>query len=245
MEKGYETKRQRLEADYWLFRARRDLILRLIQKIGAPAHNRVLDVGCGGGYLIKLLEKKGFRRVWGIDISDRAVFLCQKRGIKNVFVGDGIKTKFKEKMFDFVIADNVLEHIEDEGAALNEWRRILKENGRLIVLVPAFQGLWSPHDEICHHYRRYSQSVVIKALEKAFFEVERSSCWNLSLFFPASLVKIWQRFFPNKKRDQLYELSPFINGVLAGLLKLENWLLMRISFPLGLSVFGIAKKIKE
>ncbi len=236
MEKAYELKRHRLEADYWLFKARREIIFRLIQKIEGKPHPRILDVGCGGGGLIKFLERKEFKKIFGIDISGRAVERCKKRGIKDVFVEDGAETKFDDKMFNIIIADNVLEHIKDENAALNEWNRILKKNGRLIVFVPAFSFLWSQHDERCHHYRRYSQSALIKTLEKANFEVERSSYWNFSLFFPISLVKISQQ------RDQLYELNPVVNRLLIQLLKFENWLLGRLNFPVGVSVFGVARK---
>lgn len=236
MEKAYERKRHRLEENYWLFRARREIIFKLIKKINAKSHSAILDVGCGGGHLIKFLERKGFKKISGIDISNRAVERCKKRGIKDVFVEDGAETKFDDKMFDIIIADNVLEHIKDENVALNEWNRILKKNGRLIVFVPAFSFLWSQHDERCHHYRRYSKSALIKALEKANFEVERSSYWNFSLFFPISLVKISQQ------RDQLYELNPVVNRLLIQLLKFENWLLGRLNFPVGVSVFGVARK---
>lgn len=243
MEKAYESKRHRLEANYWLFKAKRDIVSKLVQALNDKTDSRILDVGCAGGYLMRFLEKMGFGEISGIDISDSAVAICKKKGVKNVMTADCTKTSFKNSMFDIVTAIDILEHVKDEKAALNEWRRILKKNGRLIVFAPAFTFLWSQHDEICHHYRRYSRSTLINTLKKVNFTIERSSYWNFSLFFPASLIKIFQRIFlKNHKSDQLYELNPLVNKLLIYLLKFENLLLKRLDFPVGLSVFVIARK---
>jgi len=245
MEKTYESKRHRLEENYWLFKARRDIILKIIQKTGGKPDSKILDVGCAGGHLIKFLKENGFRETHGIDISNEAISLCKKRGLKNVSIKDCLETKFKRNTFDIITADNVLEHLEDDERALNEWNRILKKDGTLIILVPAFNFLWSQHDEVCHHYRRYSKASLIKLLRKTHFKVDKSSYWNLSLFFPASLVRVFQRVFSKGKKqkdDQLYELNPLVNKTLFYLLKLENWLVMRLNFPVGISVFGVARK---
>lgn len=243
MEKAYELKRHKLEANYWLFNARRDIVFKLIQKMDNKPDFKILDVGCGGGYLMRFLEKRGFKEIHGIDISDSAIAICKKNGTKNVIVADCIKTRFEDNAFDIITAVDILEHVKNEKAALNEWKRILKKNGRLIIFVPAFNFLWSQHDEICHHYRRYSQSSLINTLKKGNFTVERSSYWNFSLFFPASLVRVFQRIFlKNHKSDQLYELNPFTNKLFIYLLKFENLLLKGLNFSIGLSVFAIARK---
>lgn len=236
MDKSYESKRHRLEEDYWLFRARRDIIFRVIQKVGGGLESRILDVGCAGGHLIKFLGESGFKEVYGIDISREAINLCKERGLKKVSVGDCLETKYKDSTFDIVTADNVLEHLADDQKALNEWHRILKTSGVLIVLAPAFKFLWSHHDETCHHYRRYSKQSLTKLLGKSGFEVERSSYWNLTSFFPKILLK------GSQKPDQLYKLNPLMNKTLTHLLKLENQFLMRLTFPIGASILAVAKK---
>ena len=137
--------------------------------------------------------------------------------------------------------------LKDDSFALREWKRILKKNGRLIITVPAFKFLWSSHDEICHHYRRYSKSTMIQVLKGVGFSIDRISFWNFSLFFPVYLIRVLQRCFPGDKKehgDQLYELNPVINNALFQLLRLENRLLNVINFPIGISICAIASKPK-
>jgi SAM-dependent methyltransferase len=158
---------------------------------------------------------------------------------------DGSKPAFGDGQFDIVIASDVLEHIEDEQKALKEWNRILKPAGKLIVFVPAFKILWSKHDEANHHYRRYSKLDLIRVLEKAQFEIDRSSYWNFILFFPTSLVRLVQRIvskYGQKSGDQLVELNRVANKILVYLVKTENILLKVLNFPVGISVFATASK---
>jgi methionine biosynthesis protein MetW len=245
MDKTYELKRHRLEMDYWLFKARRDLIFQIIQRIDENINSRILDVGCAGGHLIKYLKERGIEDIYGVDISRQAMATCMARGIKSVLANDCLETSFQDNVFDIIIADNVLEHIETDGEALKEWNRILKNMGRLIITVPAFNSLWSGHDEICHHYRRYSKSALVQLLRSADFTVDSISFWNFTLFFPVYLMRVLQRWFSRDKAepgDQLYELNPFINNLLFQLLRLENRILSWINFPVGISICAVARK---
>jgi len=245
MDPTYEYKRRRLEAGYWLFRARRELLVTLIRRTGGSPDSKILDAGCGGGLLISLLRKKGYKDIFGIDLSKMMVGLCRERGIINVSRQDCTETTFDDNFFDVIIAADVLEHLEDDAVALREWKRILKNNGRLIITVPAFDFLWSHHDEICHHYRRYSKPDLISALSAANYSVGRVSFWNCSLFFPLALMRIFQKIFLRGKAgqsDQLYELNPFINNLLFQLLRLENRIINWINFPVGISICAVAQK---
>ncbi|MDP8213561.1 MAG: class I SAM-dependent methyltransferase, partial [Candidatus Euphemobacter frigidus] len=78
MDPTYEYKRRRLEAGYWLFRARRELLVTLIRRTGGSPDSKILDAGCGGGLLISLLRKKGYKDIFGIDLSKMMVGLCRE-----------------------------------------------------------------------------------------------------------------------------------------------------------------------
>ena len=149
-------------------------------------------------------------------------------------------TNFKENTFDFIIASDILEHIKEDSKAIQEYKRILNKGGKLIVFVPAFQFLWSEHDEICHHFRRYKRQE-LKDLISKNFEIKRISFWNFTLFPIISLVKIIYSLI-NKKSDQLYKTNKFSNTILYYLLKIENQILKKINFPFGISLFCIAEK---
>jgi SAM-dependent methyltransferase len=243
MDEAYELKYHVQEEKHWWFESRRNIIINLLKK--TDRNSTILEIGCSGGQLIQALNRRGFKNVQGIDISQQAIDLCRQKDIHDVFVMDGSKPAFGDGQFDIVIASDVLEHIEDEQKALKEWNRILKPAGKLIVFVPAFKILWSKHDEANHHYRRYSKLDLIRVLEKAQFEIDRSSYWNFILFFPTSLVRLVQRIvskYGQKSGDQLVELNRVANKVLVYLVKTENILLKVLNFPVGISVFATASK---
>ena len=247
MEHFYASKYHELEGSYWLFKGRRDMIFRLIKDYDRNVE--ILDAGCSGGALIGFLMDRGFKNIEGVEIDKNAVKICRQKGINNVRIADAEKTGFKDQKFDVIIASDILEHIKDEYKALSEWYRILKPNGKLFIFVPAFKFLWSEHDEINHHYRRYCKSGLCRVLTESGFIIERSSYWNFSLFFPLSLVRLFQKFFlygSRKSGDQLYEVGLFLNKALEYLLKFENMILsLGINLAVGISVFAIAKKYEK
>lgn len=176
-------------------------------------------------------------------MSANAIAGCKKRGLKEVFVMDGAKTNFRDAQFDLIIASDILEHIEDDGAALKEWYRILKKGGTMIIFVPAFSFLWSNHDVQNHHYRRYTRAVFLKSLKEANFDIQRQSYWNFFLFSPVFFMRMMQKFLKkNATKDHLYKLNPLINRLLEVLLSCENWFLRFGNFPMGISIFAVCRK---
>jgi len=241
MKKKYEIKYHILEENYWWFVGRRDFILKLLEY--QNRNSQLLDIGCAGGSLIKALGKRGFSNISGIDISEKAIKLCKKRGAMSVAVMEGTKLAFSDGAFDIVVASDILEHMENDLRALKEWKRVLKPSGKLIAFVPAFNALWSSHDDINLHYRRYSLSELRRLLKSAGFEIERGSYWNFIVFFPFFLLTIWRKLYNKKKPDDnLYNFNAKVNASLLRLLKFENWLLRFFNFPVGISAFVIAKK---
>ncbi len=244
MELSYASKYHRLEEDHWWFSARRDMIYKLIKNYHRDSE--ILEIGCSGGPLIKFLKGQGFNNIQGIDINEAAIEICKQKGINNVRVADARKTGFKDQQFDIVIASDVLEHIKDEAEAASEWRRILKPGGKLFIFVPAFKFLWSKHDEVNCHYRRYTKSALINVLGGYGFKINRSSYWNICLFLPVAIIRILQRVFAMKTRktgDQLQETNPVINKIFGYLLRFENKLLASgINYPFGISVFAVAER---
>ncbi|NWF75839.1 MAG: class I SAM-dependent methyltransferase [Nitrospirae bacterium] len=241
----YASKYHGLEENYWWFIGRRDIIIHLIMK--ARKDIEILEVGCSGGPLMLSLKRHGFVNVNGIDISKEAIDLCKNKGLNEVLVSDAENTGLKNQLFDLIIASDILEHLRDDEKALIEWHRILKPHGKLLIFVPAFNFLWSKHDEVNHHFRRYSSFRLKKILSKACFEIERISYWNFLLFIPTSIIRLSQRLlFNNSKKngDQLFQVNTFINKFLEIMIKFENRLLSAgINFPFGVSLFVLAKKV--
>jgi SAM-dependent methyltransferase len=245
MDNAYVSVYHALEDTHWWFTGRRDMIWRYLKDLARDIS--ILEVGCSGGALIGLLEREGFSRVSGIDINERSIERCKSLGRKDVRIADGRATGFSNEQFDVVIASDVLEHIEEPILGLNEWLRILKPKGLAIVFVPAFQFLWSRHDEVNRHYRRYTKQEIVTLLEQAGFCIERATYWNFCLFFPALLVRMIRRVFSRqhgeKEGGDLTASGKIVNKIFEGILKFENSVLASgLNFSLGLSLFAIARK---
>ena len=241
MQADFEKQYHELEATHWWFVSRRTLFLSFLQRFSAGS--QVLDIGCSSGLMLQALQKRGFQAT-GVDISQEAIQLCHKKGLKASCM-DAVALSFPDQSFDCVLASDVLEHIENDKAALAEWFRILKPGGTLILGVPAFMFLYSEHDVYNQHKRRYTLGQVQACLQDQGFSVMKLTYWNFILFFPIAFVRFCSRFSFFRSTSSSYQLKqsyPVINGVFKAMLWLENRWLKKGSLPVGVSVIALAKK---
>ena len=166
MKKDYEAQYHLLEEDHYWFRGRRHVVHELVLKANRDPECRILEIGCSGGPLIQQLHGDGYRHVTGIDISAEGIEQCRRRGLADTHVMDAQEMSFADGSFDVVTASDVLEHLADAPRAIREWRRLLKPGGTLIVFVPAFQFLWTEHDEANKHFRRYHRQELSQLLAR-------------------------------------------------------------------------------
>jgi len=247
MKKEFEKLYHNLEKEHFWFKARRSYILQIASKL--PKDISILDIGCSSGVLLNELKNSGFheKNLYGVDISQSAIKNCIESGVKNAFVMDGQEVVLNKKI-DVIIASDCLEHIREDAKALENWYGLLKDNGLLVVFVPAFKMLWSEHDEVNMHFRRYTRRELREKLLKAGFSVARASYWNFFLFLPVLLVRMSSRIFNKKrKRENTGDLQSVgrANGMLYTMLLAENVILNYLNFPFGVSVFCLGKKQKR
>lgn len=242
MEINYEKKYHQVETENWWFVSRRKYLLDLLKN--APKDSKILDIGCSSGIFLKDLEKLGHKteHLFGVDISEKAIENCKKNGIQNAFVMDGQNITIPEK-FDIIVASDCLEHLQDDSKAIKNWKNLLKTGGEMYVFVPAFQSLWSYHDVVNMHFRRYTKQELKDKLTAEKLEVLKSSYWNFSLFLPVYIYRKATVFF-NKNQPQEGQIveNKLANFFLFRLILIENKLLKYINFPFGISTFCIVKK---
>jgi 2-polyprenyl-3-methyl-5-hydroxy-6-metoxy-1,4-benzoquinol methylase len=142
--------------------------------ITTESHARILEVGFGLGDWLLTLSEVGFEVV-GIEISKQAVKLLRE-ALKppyahrvTILHGDFMNMDFHEE-FDLIFCLEVLEHIQDDEAAIRKLSSFLKPNGKLIISVPAHMKYWTKHDVIAGHYRRYERDELIHKLLKGGFK---------------------------------------------------------------------------
>ncbi|CAH8292701.1 methyltransferase family protein [Mariniflexile fucanivorans] len=246
MELNFEKRYHEIEKSHFWFKARRNYIIQLINL--APRNSSILDVGCSSGVLLKELVNKGFEpdNLFGIDISPIAINNCKVNGIKNVMVADAQNIVLNKK-FDIIIASDCLEHIKNDKEAIKNWFGLLKPNGLLYVFVPAFSLLWSNHDELNMHYRRYTKKELTKKLNSYNIKLIKSGYWNFTLFMPVLIVRLFSKipiFKTKNSTGNLYKL-PLLNSLFFHLLNFENKILRHLNIPFGISTYCVVKKVKK
>lgn len=244
MEIEYEKKYHEVETENWWFVSRRRYLLDVLNKV--PRDSKIMDIGCSSGIFLKDLERMGFKieNLFGIDISEKAIENCKNNGIQNACVMDAQKIELSEK-FDVIVASDCLEHLREDTEAIKNWSDLLKTGGMMCVFVPAFQSLWSKHDEVNMHFRRYTRKELEDKLINENLTVLKSSYWNFFLFAPLYIFRKIDAFLSrNKKKEGQVIEGTITNFILLKLLLFENRLLKYVNFPFGVSTFCIVKKLK-
>jgi SAM-dependent methyltransferase len=231
-----------LEDVYWWFVARRQLAVEILaREIGAREDLRILDVGCGTGSNLEAFSRLG--PATGIDMSTDALTYCRKRGIERVTLSAVERLPFADGAFDVVTAMDMLEHTDDDLAALSELRRVLRPGGLLLATVPAYGFLWSEHDEALKHRRRYTAHELRNKMTVTDFRIERTSYFITLLFFPILAMRVHQGLFKKSTQPQtsVRLLPHWLNASLVGLLALERRLFRHMNLPFGVSIVALAR----
>jgi SAM-dependent methyltransferase len=238
----YATMAER-EKMYWWHSGRLRIIeTQLRLALSAKRKAQILNVGCGTGGTVQTLE--AFGQVDNVDVSDDAIKFMKKNGHKRVTKVNGIKLPFGEKVYDVVGAFDVLEHIDNHVGALKEWKRVIKDDGAIIITVPAYQWLWTQHDVSLQHKRRYTKRILRETAIRAGLIPDRLS---YAIVFSLPLVVGFR--FMNKiigrKTDSetsYVNVPNWLNSVFSKILFGEAKMHKYITFPAGTSLVAILRK---
>nr|HIL75656.1 class I SAM-dependent methyltransferase [Rhodospirillales bacterium] len=240
MEQEIYKKMHQLEQHHWWFVARRKIIKKVLNQFLAKKTSlKILEIGCCTGGNLNMLSK--FGNVYATEIDPAAREYANKKNICEVKTGKlPDKLPFTEQ-FDLICLFDVLEHIEDDVAAIARLKSLLNPHGNLIITVPAYQFLWSQHDDEHHHKRRYTFNKLNKVLKKNGMKIKYFSYFN-SLLFPAILVAR-KMFFPwlTTNKANVGIPNQLINKVLETTFALESKIIPTISFPFGVSLLVLTE----
>lgn len=236
----------RLEDAHWWFSGRRAVVREVLRRrLPRAAGLSILDVGCGTGGMLQML--RDFGTVSGMDTSEQALASARQRlgpdvPLRQGQLPDGLPPG---QTFDLVTAFDVIEHIPDAPAALAAIRGALAPGGALVVTVPAYQFLWSRHDELNHHCRRYTAPLLRRHLEAGGFKMAWHSYFNTLLFPPAAAVRLLQKVLPGRRGggegSSDLDLPPRpINRLLEMLFAAERFVVPRARVPFGVSLVAVA-----
>jgi len=234
---------RRTEASHWWYVGRRRIVFDWVEQYVGDAPS-VLDIGCGTGFNLEELRRRGVPNGVGLDVSAKALAFCRERGLRRLVQGDAARLPYRDASFDVVLALDLIEHVEDDRAALAGLLRALKPGGRLIVFTPALPFLWSAQDRVSHHYRRYTRSALRSKLRSTGFAVDKLSYVNTLLFPVVFAGRLALRL--SGRADRLTsenELHPsWSNGLLTSVFSTERVMLRWANLPIGVSLFAIASR---
>jgi len=240
MDRDYELQTHRVEDRHWWYRGRRTVLARAIAELELPENARILDAGCGSGRNMVELARSG--TVTGVELSHTSVCLARARAAGEVIEGSVLDMPFESSSFDLAVSLDVIEHLEADLDALRELRRVVAPGGALLLTVPAYGWLWSGHDEINHHYRRYTRRSLQLVAQQAGWQQVRTTYFNSLLLPVAILLRALDRLNTKTTESSLDLWVPpsRLNWLLERPLALEAALIGRGGrIPAGLSLLAV------
>lgn len=232
-----------VEDKHWWFVARRSIIETVISQLNLPKSAEIFEAGCGTGGNLAMLSRHG--QVYAMELNETARAVASELHIGDIHPGclpDNLP--FPDKKFDLIVLLDVLEHLEDDRASLQALSAKLKPSGWLLITVPAFPWLWSRHDELLHHKRRYLLHHLRQTTIDAGYDTHFVSYFNFILFPLIATVLLVQSWLNRGGNEQNLPLDP-INQLLTFLFALERHCIGRLSLPFGVSILLLAQRSKS
>ena len=227
------------DSTHWWYRARRDILSDYIARYAAlPRGARILEIGCGTGHNLPMLAKFGTVDALEIDAASRAK-ASERLGRA---VGDAPLPDLPgvaRGAYDLVAVLDVVEHIADDVAALAGMATLLKPGGKILIAVPAHQWLWSAHDVVNHHHRRYSKATLAQAITAAGLTPHKLRWFNSLLFPLAAAARIAGKLTGRDDSDDSPPARP-LNWAFERIFRLERHLVGRVPMTPGVSLVTLA-----
>lgn len=221
---------------HWYYLSKAKAMMKILSKNNS---RKIIDVGAGSGFFSKwLLKNTSAKEAWCVDISYKSD-LDKKENNKCIYY-----RKHIDKIdADLVLFMDVLEHVDDDVALLKNYINKVPKNTKFLITVPAFNFLWSEHDDFLDHKRRYSLGQLEKVVIKSGLVIE-TEVYFFGFVFPiAAILRFFSKRNKNKRsyKSQLTKHHLVSNFLLKYLCDFELHF-MKLNFFAGLSIFCLAKK---
>ena len=242
MDRAVYDRMAEIDQDHWWFVARRRIVSALIERHRpAPGPLRILEIGCGTGSNIAMLQ--AFGSVDAVEPDDGARELAARRSglaIRRGYLPDGVE--LADGHYDLIVLLDVLEHIPEDLPALVALKAKLAPGGRLLVTVPAMPWLWSAHDVAHHHQRRYTARTLGEVFAKAGFRLRHRTYFNSVLFPLIVAARAASKIVGREGGDDAMPPRP-VNALLERLFGAERYWVAGRSLPFGVSLAAVAEPI--
>ncbi len=250
---NYYKEYAQLEREHWWFRVRGKIISKLISNSLETNENKqlnILNIGAATGKTSEMLSK--FGKVTSLEYDQDCCEYAEQQFNISIINGSILELPFKDDEFDLVCAFDVIEHVEDDLLGINEMKRVCKRDGLIVLTVPAYMFLWSHHDEVNHHYRRYTLKNLKELVKKTDLYPVKGTFYNTLLFIPIAIFRLLSKMIPEKlirkgagSDATLHNTSGLTSRILYQIFNLELSLLKLFNLPFGVSIFLSLSKNKR
>lgn len=248
MQKEYYHEYYHLERNNWWFLARKQILRDQLDKLlGGKRGLKILNVGAALGASTLMLQE--FGEVNSLEYNKECCDFVNKELNLEFIHGSITELPFADNLFDLVCAFDVVEHVQEDALAIQELHRVCKPGGFTFTTVPTFRFMWSEHDEINEHVRRYTMKNYLELFDTKIASIHFRSYFNFWLFFPISAFRVCSSLVKRKagkvqaKSDNSKIEGGFLSKVLLNIFKSETHILKSgVRLPVGVSLMVISQK---
>jgi SAM-dependent methyltransferase len=238
------------EKEFWWYRGMERILFRILDPIvelrttGEKA--RVVEVGCGTGYMASRLEQRYGWRVFPTDLQHEGLLYGLEHGVQRMAQAEISALPFPDGSFDAVVSLDVMVYIPrgQESRAINELVRVLAPGGLLVLRTAALDLLRSHHAEFTGELQRFKRGQLLRLASENGIKVVRCTYAN-SMLLPVALAKfrLLEPLLPGKPSSGVEPVAPWLDRILYGALRLEaKWLGSGSDLPIGQSLLLIGER---
>lgn len=247
MERQFLNEYYQLERKHWWFQVREQIIVEQLERMYSSTHTlKILNVGAATGRSSEILQP--FGTVDSLEYDYPSFEFCRDVLKMNIKHGSILELPYENEEFDLVCAFDVVEHVDDDKSAVKELFRVCKPGGHILVTVPAFMSLWSTHDIVNQHFRRYTKQSILSLFSQNEGVKIRSTYFNFLMFLPVWMIRRLQFLIGGKKRtadlkpDNSWTGGSILSRLLYFIFDIDRFLLKKIDLPIGVSFMLVWKK---
>ena len=237
----------RSEQSFWWYRGMNEILFRLLDPVVREQRfQRVLEAGCGTGYLAKLLGERYQWPMVPVDLGWEGLNFARSMNIDRLTQADIAHLPFSDAAFDAVLSMDVIVHFPrgEEYAPVRELVRVLEPRGLLCIRVSALDILRSRHSQFAHERQRFTRERLIRTVQACGVDVQRCTYAN-SLLLPVALAKfrLFEPLIAPEPASGVAPVHPLLDSLLYSALQAEaRWLGSGFNLPVGQSIVLVGRK---
>jgi SAM-dependent methyltransferase len=237
----------RSEQTFWWYRGMQRILFRLLDPIAAKRRfDRVLEAGCGTGYLSKVLAERYRWPMFPVDLGWDGLQYARSMSVSRLAQCDIAALPFRDRSFDLLLSMDVIVHFPrgEESRAAAEFARVLDPGGLLVIRVSALDVLHSRHSTFAHERQRFTKARLVQLLQGHGFTVHRCTYAN-SFLMPIALMKFrfWEPLTRQAAGSGVEPVAPWLDRLLYTPLAAEAQVIgAGVNLPLGQSLIAVAER---